>query len=134
MLHEITHEVFEGSFMFEPIDLRVFMELYAGAKAFDSSPSCVLLDPKGEAVGYLYAFFDGDYVVIKSLSIRKKYQGMKLGMGMIYYACLKGFPLNKKATISALFKTGIASEKIGNHSKSWFSWSHDYALLKLEIT
>jgi hypothetical protein len=94
----------------------------------------VLLAPDGETAGFLFAFYDGDYVVIKSIAIRKKYQGLKLSSGMIYHAVKLSFGANKKATISALFKTGIASEKIGNNSKPlWFSWTHDYVLLKKDL-
>ena len=131
-IFEISHEAFEASLLFEPIDIETFSGLYATSKNFDSSPSCVLLSPEGEIAGFLFAFFDGEYLVIKSLAIRKKYQGLKMSSGLIWYAVEKALKEKKKGTISALVKTGIASEKIEKNSKPlWFTRSHEYVLLKM---
>lgn len=135
-LHEIVHDAFDGGFMFEPIDLNTFSFLYAGAlKAYDFSPSAALLSPEGETIGFIFAFYDGDYLIIKSLAIKKKYQGLNLASGLIYNACKQSFSKKVKGTISALVKTGIASESIEKNVKKtlWFSWSHRYILLKKEI-
>lgn len=136
VFHEISHEAFAESLLFEPIDLTTFSTLYAGAlKAYDFSPSSVLVTPEGETAGFIFAFFDGDYLVIKSIAIKKKYQGKNLSSGMIYNAAKQAFAQNKKGTISALVKTGLASESIEKNVKKtlWFSWSHYYVLLKKEL-
>lgn len=135
-LHEIVHDAFDSGFMFEPIDLNTFSFLYAGAlKAYDFSPSAALVNPQGETVGFIFAFYDGDYLIIKSLAIKKQYQGLNLSSGLIYNACKQSFLRKVKGTISALVKTGIASESIEKNVKRtlWFSWSHRYILLKKEI-
>jgi hypothetical protein len=136
VFYEISHEAFREALLFEPIDLETFSELYAGAIAsYDFSPSCVLIDPQGETAGFLFAFFDGDYLIIKSIALKKKYQGLKLSSGMIYSAVKMGFEQNKKGTVSALVRTGLTSEKIAGKSQkwSWFSWTHDYVLVKKDL-
>ena len=136
LFYEISHEAFSDALLFEKIDLQTFSELYAGAVAtYDFSPSCVLIDPEGNEAGFLFAFFDGDHLVIKSIALRKKYQGLKLSSGMIYSAVEKAFNLNKKFTVSALVRTGLTSEKIAGKSQkwSWFSWTHDYVIVKKDL-
>jgi hypothetical protein len=136
VFHEISHDAFSDALLFEPIDLNTFTNLYASAiTLYDFSPSCVLVDPKGETAGFLFAFYDGDYLVIKSIALRKKYQGLKLSSGMIYSAAQKSWQLNKKGTISAMVRTGLASETIAKNSQKWMwlSWSHEYILVKKAI-
>ncbi len=134
--HEISHEAFNDSFLFEPIDLPTFSSLYAGAlQVYDFSPSAVIMSPEGEVAGFIFAFYDGDNLVIKSLALRKKHQGLNLSSGLIWNAARQAFKLNKKGTISALVKTGIASESIEKNVKKtmWFSWAHYYILLHKEL-
>jgi hypothetical protein len=135
ILHELSHESFKESLLFEPIDLETFANLYAAAKNYDSSPSSVLISPEGEVAGFIFAFYDGDFLVIKSLAIKKKYQGLKLSSGLIYNAVKQSFKKKKKGTISALVRTGIASEKIEKNSNKtkWFVWTHDYLLMQKEL-
>jgi hypothetical protein len=136
IFHEISHDAFSDALLFEPIDLDTFSSLYAGALTlYDFSPSCVLISPEGEVAGFLFAFFDGDYLVIKSIAIRRKFQGLKLSSGMIYSAAEKSWKKNKKGTISAMVRTGLASESIAKNSQKWMrlSWSHEYILVKKDI-
>lgn len=135
LFHELSHEAFKESLLFEPIDLETFSNLYAAAKNYDSSPSSVLISPEGEVAGFIFAFYDGDFLVIKSLAIKKKYQGLKLSSGLIYNAVKQSFKKKKKGTISALVRTGIASEKIEKNSNKtkWFVWTHDYVLMQKEM-
>lgn len=136
LFHEISHEAFADSSMFEAIDLETFRSLYATAvKKYDFSPSSVLLTPEGEEAGFIFAFFDGDYLVIKSIAIKKKFQGLRLSSGMIWNAVRQSVPLKKKGTISALVRTGLASELIERNVKKtmWFSWAHYYQLLKKDL-
>lgn len=132
VIHDISHEVFDDSLMFEPIDYATFAHLYSSAlKMYDFSPSGFIKAPSGEIAGFLFAFYDGDYLVIKSIGIRKKYQGLKLSAGAIYSAIKQSFPLGKKATISALVKTGLASDSVNKSIQKslWFTWKHDYVLM-----
>ena len=136
VFHTISHEAFSDSLLFEPIDLETFSNLYAVAlKSYDFSPSRVLVSPEGETAGFIFAFYDGDFLVIKSIAILKKYQGKNLSSGMIYNSVRESFAFNKKGTISALVRTGIASESIEKNVKKtlWFSWAHYYSLLKKEL-
>ncbi len=136
LFHKISHEAFSDALLFEPIDLETFRALYAAAKtSYDFSPSCVLLSPEGETAGFLFAFFDQEVLVIKSIALLKKYQGLKLSSGMIYSAVKMAFDQNKKITVSALVRTGLTSEKIAGQSQKWspFNWTHDYVLVKKEI-
>lgn len=135
-LHEIVHDAFTGGFLFEPIDVKTFSLLYASAlQHYDFSPSAKLISPTGEVAGFIFAFYDGDYLIVKSLAIKKKFQGLNLSSGLIYHCCKQSFPRKVKGTISALVKSGIASESIERNvtKTNWFTWSHKYILLNKEL-
>lgn len=137
IFHEISHEAFKDSLLFEPIDLETFSSLYAVAlKSYDFSPSSVLICPDGQTAGFIFAFYDGDYLIIKSIAIRDKFRGKNLSSGMIYNAVKQSFATRKKGTISALVRTGLASESIEKNVKKtlWFTWSHYYSLLKKDLS
>ena len=137
VFYEISQEAFSDALLFESIDQETFSNLYASAaSAYDFSPSCVITDPKGEVAGFLFAFFDNDHLVIKSIALKRKYQGLRLSAGMIYSAVKLSYSLNKKFTVSALVRTGLSSEKIAGNSQkwAWLNWSHDYVLVKKDIS
>lgn len=137
LFYDISQETFKDSLLFEPIDYATFKGLYSEAMVrYDFSPSTVLVSPEGEDVGFIFAFFDGDYLVIKSIAIRDRYQGLRISSGMIYNAAKLGWAKKKKATISALVRTGLASEKIEGSVKKtmWFTKKHEYTLLKKDIS
>jgi hypothetical protein len=133
LIHEISHEVFSDSLLFEPIDYSTFSKLYSSAlRLYDFSPSGLIIAPDRTVAGFLFAFYDGDYLVIKSIGLRKKYQGLGLSSGAIYSAVRQSFPLGKKATISALVKTGLASDSVNKRIQKilWFTWKHEYVLMR----
>ena len=134
--YEISQEVFKDALLFEPIDLETFRGLYAVAlRAYDFTPSSLLVSPEGEIAGFIFAFYDGDFLVIKSIAVTPKYQGQNLSSGLIYNAVKQSFRLGKKGTISALVRSGIASEGIEkNASKTtWLTWKHNYLLLNKDV-
>lgn len=136
LFHEISHEAFKEALLFEPIDMQSFKAIYAAAAhSYDSSPSSVLLSPSGETAGFIFAFYDGDYLVIKSIALKLKFQGMNLSSGMIYNAVRQSFAFNKKGTISALVRAGLPSESIEKNAQktTWFTSKHHYVLLNKEI-
>jgi GNAT superfamily N-acetyltransferase len=133
LLHDISHEAFTGAPLFEPIDLQTFSVLYAAGKAaYDISPSSILIAPDGTEVGFLFAFFDGKHYVIKSLAVRRNHQGKSVAGGLVYAGLLMAFERGMKTTVSALVRTGIASDKMNRRSRkfTWLAWTHDYILLK----
>lgn len=133
LLHDISHEAFTGAPLFEPIDLQTFSVLYAAGKAaYDISPSSILIAPDGTEVGFLFAFFDGKHYVIKSLAVRRKHQGKNVAGGLVYAGLMMAFERGLKTTVSALVRTGIASDKMNRRSRkfTWLAWTHDYILLK----
>lgn len=133
LLHDISHEAFQDAPLFEPIDLQTFSALYAAGKAtYDISPSSILIAPDGTEVGFLFAFFDGNHYVIKSLAVRRKHQGKHVAGGLVYAGLRMAFERGMKTTVSALVRTGIASDKMNRRSRkfTWLAWTHDYILLK----
>ena len=135
-LYKISQEAFVDALLFDPIDLATFSELYAaGVSGYDFSPSKILLAPDGEIAGFLFAFFDGDYFVIKSVALKKKYQGLGISSGLVYPGSKIAFDTKKKYAISALVRTGLASEKMAANSQKlvWGAWTHDYALVKKDL-
>jgi hypothetical protein len=136
-IYDLVHKEFSETILFEPISFDVFKMLYASAlKAYDFSPSCILLDPEKKPAGFLFAFYEQNHLVIKSIAINKDYQGLKLASGMIYQAVKKSQKIpGMKACISALVRSGIKSEKIENSRTKnvGLSWKHEYILLEKEL-
>jgi hypothetical protein len=135
-IYNISHEVFVDSLMFEPIDYQTFSHLYSSAlKMYDFSPSSFLIAPNGEVAGFIFAFYDGDHLIIKSIGVIKQYQGLKLSSGMVYSAIKQSFPKGMKVAVSALVKTGLASDNVGKRiqKRLWFTWRHQYLLLKKSL-
>ena len=136
LFYEISHESFKEALLFEPIDLTSFKAMYAAAaQTYDFSPSSVLISPEGETAGFIFAFYDGDYLVIKSIALKLKFQGKNLSSGMIYNAVKQSFAFNKKGTISALVRSGISSESIEKNAQrtTWFTTKHHYMLLNKDL-
>lgn len=136
LLHAISHEAFAEAPLFEPIDVQTFSVLYAAGKAtYDISPSSILIAPDGTEVGFLFAFFDGKHYVIKSLAVRRKHQGKNVAGGLVYAGLRMAFQRGMKTTVSALVRTGIASDKMNRRSRkfTWLAWTHDYILLQKHL-
>jgi hypothetical protein len=136
-IYELVHKEFSETLLFEPIDFDVFKMLYASAlTSYDFSPSCILLDPDKKPAGFIFAFYEQNHLVIKSIAIKKEYQGLKLASGMIYQAVKKSQEIpGMKACISALVRSGIKSEKIENSRTKnvGLAWKHEYILLEKEL-
>jgi ribosomal protein S18 acetylase RimI-like enzyme len=136
-IYDLVHKEFSETVLFEPIEFDVFKMLYASALTnYDFSPSCILLDPNKKPAGFLFAFYEKNHLVIKSIAIKKDYQGLKLASGMIYQAVKKSQEIpGMKACISALVRSGIKSEKIENSRTKnvGLAWKHEYILLEKEL-
>ncbi len=136
VIYEICNETFKDSLMFEPIDYNVFKMIYASAlQSYDFSPSCMLLDENKQPAGFIFSFYDGDFLVIKSMAIRNIHHGKKLATGLIYHSVKESFPRKTKMAISALVRSGIMSEKIeqSRQKGTGFRWKHEYVLLKKDL-
>jgi ribosomal protein S18 acetylase RimI-like enzyme len=136
-IYDLVHQEFSETVLFEPIEFDVFKMLYASAlTSYDFSPSCILLDSNKKPAGFLFAFYEQNHLVIKSIAIKKEYQGLKLASGMIYQAVKKSQEIpGMKACISALVRSGIKSEKIENSRTKnvGLAWKHEYVLLEKEL-
>ena len=135
-LYKISQEAFAEALLFEPIDLATFSEIYAaGVTQYDFSPSKILISPEGEMAGFFFGFFDGDIFVIKTVALKKKFQGLGISSGLVYPGSKMAFDTKKKFAVSALVRAGLASEKMAANSQKlvWGSWTHDYVLVKKEL-
>ncbi|MFZ4714638.1 MAG: GNAT family N-acetyltransferase [Bacteriovoracaceae bacterium] len=136
-IYDLVIKEFSDTVLFEPITFDVFKMLYASAlKTYDFSPSCILIDPNQKPAGFLFAFYDNQHLVIKSIAIKKEYQGLKLASGLIFQAVKKSMAIpGMKACVSALVRSGIQSEKIENNRTKniGLAWKHEYILLKKEL-
>ncbi len=132
ILHAITMAGFDGSYLFEPIPLAAFRELYvpiAGKK--DLRHGFFLLDPSGKEVGYLFAFFDGpnqDHFVIKTMTLLPEARGLGLSNALVCNAFRLGRDHGSKRTIHAMMRSDAQSRSYGKHVT--IDWEHHYLLME----
>ncbi|MBC7690774.1 MAG: GNAT family N-acetyltransferase [Methylotenera sp.] len=136
LLHELSHQCFKDAFLFEPIPLPIFGALYAQAlQRFDFSPSRFVQTADGRTVGFLFAFIDRDYLVIKTIAVLEEFQNQKLSSALLHPAFDHCFQNQITRGISALVKSGAKSEHHETRSKQFAQrdWMHEYSLFGKDL-
>jgi hypothetical protein len=137
LLHELSHQVFSEAFLFEPLPLPIFESIYAAAfRKYDFSPSVVIESPRGQAVGFLFAFFDQGHLVVKTMGVLKEFQNLKLSYAVLWPAIALAQSQGIWRGISALVKSGALSERHEirqEQSGGGRQWRHDYALFEKNL-
>jgi GNAT superfamily N-acetyltransferase len=132
ILHRISMSGFADSFLFEPIALPAFRDLYVPiARKLDLSYCNFLLDPEGKEVGYLFAFFDGqnkDHFVIKTMTLLPEARGKGLSNALVCHAFRQGRDNGSKRTIHAMVRSDAQSRSYGRHVS--IDWEHHYLLVE----
>lgn len=137
ILHRMSHSVFQGALLFEPLPYPMFAEIYAPIlRRFDFSPSRIAETPEGQLAGFVIAFFDGDHVVIKTVAVLPGFPGMKLSSALLCPVAEKARARGIRHGVSALIRDG---GKIEHHERrserevGAASWRHDYALFGKDL-
>ncbi|MBT3236095.1 MAG: hypothetical protein HN353_09105 [Bdellovibrionales bacterium] len=132
LLYRISVEGFKDNYLFSPITLEQFRQLYVGAaKQLDLSYSLFVTAPDGNEVGFFLVFAQGQYIVMKSTTVLANHRGKGLSNAALHQAFTKAVTESKKGYISALMIAGAQSESYSQHGD--FLWSHDYHLLEREL-
>lgn len=132
ILHRISMESFSKNFLFEPIPLEIFRELYVPlADKADLSLACFILGPEGKELGFTFNFPDSEYIVLKTFAVLPEARGLGLSNALMHSALAEAQARGIRKTISALVKTGLQSE---SYTKAEAPiWSHEYALYRKDI-
>lgn len=132
ILHRLSMAGFAGSYLFDPIPLSAFRELYVPiARKLDMSYSNFLLDADGKEVGYLFAFFDGqqkDHFVIKTLTLLPEARGKGLSNALVCNAFRQGRDNGSRRTIHAMMRADAQSRSYGRQVS--IDWEHHYFLVE----
>jgi len=135
ILHSLSMRGFAANFLFEPLPLQLFKQLYVPTAAKTTSRSEELsgfvISPAGEEVGFSFSFIDSTggvpRVVLKSAAILPEHRGKGLS-NALFYELLKDLdPSVHTEFVSALVRAGAQSESYGRAHGTL--WRHEYELL-----
>lgn len=128
-LYQLSMAGFQENFLFEPLDLQGFSQIYVPAmKKADLSYSFFALDPHGKEVGFFYGFADQGYLVLKTTAIHPDHRGQGLSNALTYLQTNVAIQNGLKGFITALVRKGAQSESYKKKAEAL--WTHDYVLLE----
>lgn len=134
ILYELSMKGFVDNYLFEPIPLELFKEIYVPSfQSVDLRMSSIQYSPEGKPAGFNFTFPQGDKVVIKSACVMPDFRGKGLFNAGIYHAILKikEFCPQVVDVITALVhEQNAASKHVANSPTA--QDRHEYALLKKE--
>jgi GNAT superfamily N-acetyltransferase len=129
ILFELSMAGFRDNFLFEPITVQQFRELYVPiVKKMDFSCAFWALSPEGKEVAFLFAFPEPDYLVLKSATVLDAFRGKGLSTALTHLAAREGVSRGLENFISALVRTGNRSESYAK--KAATLWEHRYSLYR----
>jgi GNAT superfamily N-acetyltransferase len=132
ILEDISRAAFEGSFLYSPIPGQVFQAIYSPiVRRLDLSLSYVVRAPDGKEVGFVYAFEDSGYCVVKTIAVRPAWRGQHLSSALLQRCLARADEKGLTRFASALVREGNVSEFLeSRHNKHPIRvWKHHYTLL-----
>ena len=131
VLYALSIEAFHDSFLFEPIPFETFRALGGGVAArFPERLTYFALDPHEREAGFIDAFVDRGYVVLKTVAVRPPFRRRKLSTVLLHLILRDAAARGVGRGISALVRTGNPSEVLGARHEQFWSWRHEYALFE----
>lgn len=132
LLYDISMAGFQSNFLFEPIPLEAFRQLYVPiANKIDMSLARFVSDPEGKAVGFFFIFEDQGYMVLKSVAVLPEARGKGLSNALIHSSSIEAQKRGLDRIIVALVKSGAQSESY--EKKCAPMWRHEYALFQRDL-
>jgi GNAT superfamily N-acetyltransferase len=134
VLYELSMANFAENFLFEPIDLEAFRQLYVPiARKIDLSYCFFALEPQDQRpIGFVFAFEDRGYLAIKTIALNKAFRGRGISNGMMHFLMNRALEGGIRHAIGAMAKGGAQSESYGR--KTPLLWRHEYALFSKEVS
>jgi GNAT superfamily N-acetyltransferase len=135
VLHRLTLASFSDNFLFEPLPLEFFRQLYlpiVGKLAAARFSWFALAPDDGAPCAFLFAFEEQGSLVLKTVGVVPAHRGHSLQMALLQKAVVQAVSEGLGTAVSALLKAGIASEKIpALFAKTGGAlWRHRYVLLE----
>ncbi|MGH7323970.1 MAG: GNAT family N-acetyltransferase [Candidatus Rokuibacteriota bacterium] len=129
VLYALSMEAFGENFLFEPIPLEVFRALYVAGVARLAEPLIhFVLDPQGREAGFVFAFIDRGYAVIKTIAVRPQFRGRKVSTALMHLVFRDAAARGLHRAIAALVKTDSTSAILAARHERVQAWRHEYAL------
>lgn len=132
ILDAITRDAFKDNFLFSPIPGEVFQALYSPVvQKTDLSLSQLVRAPDGQVAGFVYAFEDSGYCVVKTIAVRPAWRRQQLWNALVYRCLTLADEKGLTRVASALVREGNVSELAEKrYSESPIrSWKHHYVLM-----
>ncbi|HZM76536.1 MAG TPA: GNAT family N-acetyltransferase [Candidatus Limnocylindrales bacterium] len=132
IIEAISLEAFKENFLYSPVPGEVFEALYSPAvQKVDLSLSLLVRAPDGQEVGFLYAFEDCGYCVIKSIAVRPDWRKLHLSSALVQRCLARAAQRGLTRFASALVREGNASEFLESrhHRHPVRVWKHHYTLV-----
>ena len=132
-ISNINENSFTDHFLVEPIEPLAYQELYAKPFMKYISEYCFfILNPEGKEIGYSFSFEDQNYLIWKTMAIKKDYQGKGLATLVINHTLQLAQKNGLSNMVAALMRQGAPSEILLNKISTPL-WTHHYSLLKKSI-
>jgi GNAT superfamily N-acetyltransferase len=134
VLYALSMEAFCENFLFEPIPFEAFRALYAAAAAhIDERLTYFVLDPCGREAGFVFAFIDRGYTVVKTIALRPQFRGQKLSTALMHVVFKETAARGLGQAISALVKNGSKGEILATRQENVREWRREYALFEKHL-
>ncbi len=128
ILHEISHRSFGDNFLFEPISLPLFQQLYVPmAQKKPVLCSFFACDSEHLEVGFFFGFIDQDHLILKSTAVTPEHRGQGLSNALVHLMLEFAIARGLTKAVSALVKSGLRSESYSKHAQPL--WRREYELL-----
>jgi hypothetical protein len=132
-LFHISVDAFKDNFLYQPIDLEQFRDLYVPlVNKMDFSLCYFVSNDGGEDVGFFFGFLDPiKALVLKSVGILSKFRGRGLSNALSHLMAKGAHKNGINRYISALMRKGVQSESYSR--KGSFVLEHTYELYQCEL-
>jgi GNAT superfamily N-acetyltransferase len=132
IIEAMSFDAFKGNLLYSPILGEVFQALYSPiVQKLDLSLSYLVRTPEGKEAGFVFAFEDSGYCVVKSIAVFPAYRKLRLSTALLQRCLARADEKGLTRFASALVKEGNVSEFLGSpHAKHPIRvWKHHYTLL-----
>lgn len=133
-LYALSLEAFNDNFLFEPIPFDVFRAVYVAGVARLAEPLVhFVLDPGGREAGFVFAFIDGDYAVIKTIAVHPAFRGRRMSTALMHLVFRDAAARGVRRAVAALVKADGTSAILAARHDAVRAWRHEYALYEHDL-
>ena len=135
-LHPLCMEAFSENPLFEPIAVELFVAKYR--TILDQTPghlTFIARDGQGRLTGFMFAFPDDGWIVIKTVAVSGTARGRRLSSGLLNAVLAAGARAGLTKVVTALVRADNVSRFLVDPAKMPFvdRWERTYDLLSREV-